>query len=146
MRRTVRVVLVAAAIFLLGLRISKTRHSGSEGFYVMLPAHTASQIECENRTVVLQVLKDRSLKVNFEAISNTDLRRRLGEIYRLRQERVLFLTAEPDVSFQEVVRVIEKADGAAANLYIALLTPKSKNESCWFIDLQRRPQKLPEPR
>ena len=146
MRRTVRVVLVAAAVFLLGLRISKTRHSRSEGFYVMLPAHTASQIECENRTVVLQVLKERSLKINFEAISNTDLRRRLGEIYGLRQERVVFLTAEPDVSFQEVARVIEKANGAVANLYIALLTPKSKNESCWFIDLQRRSQKLPEPR
>jgi biopolymer transport protein ExbD len=146
MRRTVRLVLVAAAVFLLGLRISKTRHSSSVGFYVMLPAHTASQIECDNRTVVLQVLKERSLKINFEAISNTDLRRRLGEIYGLRQERVLFLTAEPDVSFQEVARVIEEANGAVANLYIALLTPKSKNESCWFIDLQRRPQNLSEPR
>jgi hypothetical protein len=57
---------------------------------------------------------------------------------------VLLVSANPDVSFQEVVRVIDIAQQDIPNLYVALITPEEEKESsCLFIKRLTRSPRLP---
>ncbi len=120
MRRTLRILLVATAVLILGLRVSKKLNSKPSGFYVELVAHT-SPSECgDSDVIVLQLLKDHSFRINSERVPRENLRGQLREIFRSRAEPILLVRADPEVSFQEVVTAIGIAGGAVSNLYVAL--------------------------
>jgi biopolymer transport protein ExbD len=86
---------------------------------VLLPGHV-SPSECgDSSVIVLQISKEHSFRINSETVSSESLRGRLREIYRLRAERVLLVSADPDVSFQEVVGAMDIAQGAVTNLYLS---------------------------
>jgi biopolymer transport protein ExbD len=142
MRLTIRILLIATAVLIISLRVSKRLNSKSSGFYVLLPGHV-SRSECGDFSlIVLQISKEHSFRINSETVSTESLRGRLREIYRLRAERVLLVSADPDVSFQEVVGAMDIAQGAVTNLYLVLVTPEEEKEPCLFI--KRPPQpKLP---
>jgi biopolymer transport protein ExbD len=140
MRLTLRILLVAAVVLILGLRVSKTLNRRPSGFYVELVTHSSSS-ECgDYRNVVLQISKEHTFRINSEIVLSENLNGRLREIFRPRAERVLLVRADPDVSFQEVVGAIDNAEGAVTNLYVALLTPEGEKEPCWKI---KRPPPLP---
>jgi biopolymer transport protein ExbD len=132
MRQTARTVLIALVILCLILAVKKRSVHSSAGLYVLLPLAVTQ--ECgERREIVLQILRDKSLKINGETVSNEDLADRLGEIYQVRVERALFVEADPDASFQEVISVINFAKESVPNLYVVLLTPASQTAPCLFI-------------
>ncbi len=113
------------------------------GLYVKLLAHTSSS-ECgDSDVIVLQLLNDRSFRINSERVPIEYLSGRLREIFRSRAARILLVRADPEVSFQEVVTAIGISDDAVSNLYVALLTPETEKEPCPFITMPRELPKLP---
>jgi biopolymer transport protein ExbD len=133
MRPTIRTTLLALlTVILIRTAVKRVPHS-SVGFYVELPLRVTHS-ECgERRDIVVQISNTNSLSINAEKVSPENLGGRLRELYQVRAERVLFVAANPDVSFQEVVRIIDIARGAVTNLYVSLLTPAAQNEPCFFI-------------
>jgi biopolymer transport protein ExbD len=142
MRRIVRFLLVATAV-LVGLKVSKWAHSNPAGLFVRLPAKSVG-LDCGDSSIlVLQVSKEHVLKINSEIVSKVSLGKRLGELYQHREEAILFITADPDVSFQEVVKVLEITKKSIPQLCVVLLTPDAEKEPCLFINWPLQPPKLP---
>jgi biopolymer transport protein TolR len=66
----------------------------------------------ENRTVVIQVDKNRNYKINQEDTNLTQMEQRLIDIFKTRAERVAFVKGDPDVEFEAVAAAIDIAKGA----------------------------------
>jgi len=77
----------------------------------------------QDRTVVIQIAKDKSMKINQDDITEAKLGERLMEIFKTRAERVVFVKGDKDLDFQSVARAIDIAKGAGIDK-IGLMTPK----------------------
>ncbi|MBZ5636181.1 MAG: biopolymer transporter ExbD [Acidobacteriia bacterium] len=76
-----------------------------------------------DRTVVIVIEKDKSMKINEEPTDFTRLGPRLEEVFKTRAERVVFVKGDPDLDYQTVARAIDIARGAGIDK-IGLMTPK----------------------
>jgi biopolymer transport protein TolR len=76
-----------------------------------------------DRTVVISIEKDKSMKINQEATTMDTMGPRLEEIFKTRAERVVFVKGDPDLDFQTVAKAIDIAKGAGIDK-IGLMTPK----------------------
>jgi biopolymer transport protein ExbD len=63
--------------------------------------------ELENKTVVVQVLKDGKLKINNEDATWDSLGPRIEEVFKDRAEKVAFVKGDNDVLFMQVARAID---------------------------------------
>lgn len=140
MRWTLRTLLVATAVLLLGLKVAKQLVHRPLGLYVKLVAHTPSSSCGDSSVVVLEVLNDRSFRINSERVPIENLGEQLRKRLLSRAERVLLIRGDSEVSVQEAVTAIGIARGAISNLYVALLTPEAEKEPCFYIT---RPQEFP---
>ena len=77
----------------------------------------------QDRTVVIIIDKDHSMKLNNEDTNEQKLGARLEEIFKTRAERVVFVKGDPSLEFQAVARAIDIAKGAGIDK-IGLMTPK----------------------
>ncbi|HLJ16369.1 MAG TPA: biopolymer transporter ExbD [Bryobacteraceae bacterium] len=77
----------------------------------------------QDRTVVIIIDKDKSMKINSEPTDYARLGPRLEDIFKTRAERVVFVKGDPDLEFQSVAQAIDIAKGAGIDK-IGLLTPK----------------------
>ena len=77
----------------------------------------------QDRTVVIVIDKDKSIKINQDPISEDQLGARLTEIFKTRAERVVFVKADPDLDYGSVAKAIDIARGAAIDK-VGLMTPK----------------------
>jgi len=87
------------------------------------PSKDKSQPDPEtmSRTIVVSVDPGARLKINQDPISLQDLGPRLEEIFKTRNERVMFVKGDPSVSFGDVAQVIDVAKGAGIDK-IGLIT------------------------
>jgi len=80
-----------------------------------------------NRAVVLQVLAgpggQPELKINQQDVSWKDLNSQLVDIYKTRAQKVLFVKADSDVPWADVVTVIDDAHGVGID-HVGLITAK----------------------
>lgn len=77
----------------------------------------------DERTVVIVIDKDKSMKINETPTTLQELQGRLEFIFKTRAERVVFVKGDPDLDFQTVAQAIDIAK--AANIdKIGLMTPK----------------------
>jgi biopolymer transport protein ExbD len=85
----------------------------------------AKQDQSDQRTVVIQVGKDHSLKINQEETNYTEqtLGPRLEDIFKTRAERVVFVRGDADLEYQYVARAIDIAHGAGIDK-VGLMTAK----------------------
>ena len=74
-----------------------------------------------NRTIVVSVDGVGRLKINQEPTSITELGARLEDIFKTRNERIMFVKGDPDVDFGRVIQVIDVAKGAGIDK-IGLIT------------------------
>jgi len=74
-----------------------------------------------NRTIVVSVDARGGLKLNQDPISLNDLGPRLEDIFKTRNERIMFVKGDPDTSFGDVAAVIDVAKGAGIDK-IGLIT------------------------
>lgn len=77
----------------------------------------------QDRTVVIIIEKDKSMKLNNEPTDMLKLEGRLTEIFKTRAERVVFVKGDPDLEYQTVALAIDAAKGAQIDK-IGLMTPK----------------------
>jgi biopolymer transport protein TolR len=77
----------------------------------------------DQRTVVIQVMKDHSIRINQEPIAEDQLGARLEDIFKTRAERVVFVDGDPDIDYQYVARAIDIAHGAGIEK-VGLMTQK----------------------
>jgi len=79
--------------------------------------------ELENKTVVVQVLKDGKLKINNEDTTWEGLGPRIEEVFKDRAEKVAFVKGDNDVEFRQVARAIDIMRGAGIDK-VGLITAK----------------------
>ena len=79
--------------------------------------------EIENKTVVVQVLKDGKLKINNEDTNWDGLGPRIEEVFKDRAEKVAFVKGDNDIEFRQVARAIDIMHGAGIDK-VGLITAK----------------------
>jgi biopolymer transport protein TolR len=77
----------------------------------------------QDRTVVIVIEKDKSMKLNQDPVEESRLGPRLEEIFKTRAERVVFVKGDPDLDFNTVAKAIDVAKGVGIDK-IGLMTPK----------------------
>ena len=75
------------------------------------------------RTVVISIEKDKSMKINQDAVTEADLQTRLEDIFKSRAERVVFVKGDPDLEYGPVANVIDTAHAAGIDK-VGLMTQK----------------------
>jgi biopolymer transport protein ExbD len=131
MRLVLRILLILTVLLLAGFWISKRLSRRSTGIYVRLPADSR-ELGCVDLVLTIQ---QHSLKINYDSVPFESLAARLKGIYGIRYKHVLLVRAYPDVSFQEVIDVLDVAQRAVSDMELVLLTPKAeKTASCILTD------------
>jgi biopolymer transport protein TolR len=118
----VDVLLVLLIIFMV---ITPLTPKGLEAL-IPQPPKDQKQQDTPERTIVVQILKapgDRpALKINQDDVTWETLQGRLADIYKTRAEKVMFVKADPDLSFSDVAKVIDIAHSADLSMKIGLIT------------------------
>jgi biopolymer transport protein TolR len=114
------ILLVLLIIF---MAISPTHPKGLEALAPQPPPPNQPPNKSDDRTVVIQIDKNHNWKINSEDINEDRLEDRLIEIFKTRQERVVFVKGDPDLEYQWVARAIDHAHGAQIDK-VGLMTPK----------------------
>lgn len=86
----------------------------SVGLDALIPQEPDTPIvnRADHRAVVVQIDRDLALRINHEAVSESQLAARLMDIFKTRAERVIFVQADADVEFQHVARAMDVARNA----------------------------------
>jgi biopolymer transport protein TolR len=79
--------------------------------------------DLENKTVVVQVLKDNKVKINNEDSSWAGLGPRIEQIFKDRAEKIAFVKGDNDVLFADVAHAIDIMRGAGIDK-VGLITAK----------------------
>jgi biopolymer transport protein ExbD len=74
-----------------------------------------------NRTIVVSIDQQRRIKINQEDTTLSALGPRLEDIFKTRNERVMFVKGDPSLTFGDVAIVIDIAKGAGIDK-IGLIT------------------------
>src|SRR5258705_6307646 len=113
------VLLVLIIIFMV---ITPLTPKGLEAL-VPQPAPPNQKSDADQRTVVIDIHKDKSMMINTEATDEVKLGPRLEEIFKTRAERVVFVKGDGDLEFQTVAKVIDIAKGVGIDK-VGLMTPQ----------------------
>jgi len=85
------------------------------------------QPESDERTIVVQLLKGAgdkaALKINQDDVTWDNLEGRLNDVFKTRAEKVMFVKADPDLTFNEVAQVIDIGHSAGVDK-VGLITAK----------------------
>jgi biopolymer transport protein TolR len=87
------------------------------------PPNTPPPDPSQDRTVVIQIDKDKNLTLNQDPIEWDALQDRLEFVFKTRAERVVFVRGDKELTFETVARAIDIAKGAGLEK-IGLMTPK----------------------
>jgi biopolymer transport protein TolR len=66
------------------------------------------------RTLILSMARDGSIRLNHESVEPQDVAVRLQEVFKTRSDRTLFVQADNDLPYDDVVHLIDSARGAGA--------------------------------
>ena len=103
------VLLVLIIIFMV---ITPLTPHGLEALVPQPPPPNAKPNLADQRTVVIVIEKDKSIKINQDPVEESKLGDRLTEIFKTRAERVVFVKGDPSLEFAAVAKVIDIAHGA----------------------------------
>jgi biopolymer transport protein ExbD len=113
------ILLVLLIIF---MAISPVAPHGLDALAPQPPPPNQQQND-NDRTVVIQIAKDRTLKINQEDSSWDKLEDRLVDIFKTRADKTVFVKGDPDLDFQTVASAIDIAHSAGIDK-VGLMTPK----------------------
>jgi biopolymer transport protein TolR len=118
------VLLVLLIIFMV---ITPLTPKGLDALVPQPPKDPNKQQEPSDRTIVVQLLKaggdQAALKINQDDVTWENLEGRLNDIFKTRAEKVMFVKADPDLTFNEVAQVIDIAHSAGVDK-VGLITAK----------------------
>ncbi len=118
------VLLVLLIIFMV---ITPLTPKGLDALVPQPPKDKDKQQEPSDRTIVVQLLKgsgdQAALKINQDDVTWENLEGRLNDIFKTRAEKVMFVKADPDLTFNEVAQVIDISHSAGVDK-VGLITAK----------------------
>ena len=118
------VLLVLLIIFMV---ITPLTPKGLDALVPQPPKDPNKQPPSNDRTIVVQVLKGAgdkpALKINQDDATWDNLEGRLNDIFKTRAEKVMFVKADPDLTFNDVAQVIDIAHSAGVDK-VGLITAK----------------------
>ena len=118
------ILLVLLIIFMV---ITPLTPKGLDALVPQPPKDPNKQQEPSDRTVVVQLLKGAgdkaALKINQDDVTWESLEGRLNDIFKTRAEKVMFVKADPDLTFNEVAQVIDISHSAGVDK-VGLITAK----------------------
>jgi biopolymer transport protein TolR len=118
------ILLVLLIIFMV---ITPLTPKGLDALVPQPPKDPNKQQEPSDRTVVVQLLKGAgdkaALKINQDDVTWDSLEGRLNDIFKTRAEKVMFVKADPDLTFNEVAQVIDISHSAGVDK-VGLITAK----------------------
>jgi biopolymer transport protein TolR len=119
------VLLVLLIIFMV---ISPVTPKGLDALVPQPPPPNAPKNTTPDRTIVVQLIdrgagSDPGIKINNEDATWDNLQGRLTDIYKLRQEKVMFVKGDDNIPFGNVASVIDIAHAAGVDK-VGLITAK----------------------
>jgi biopolymer transport protein ExbD len=118
------VLLVLLIIFMV---ITPLTPKGLDALVPQPPKDPQKQQPESDRTIVVQLLKgggdQAAIKINQDDVTWDNLEGRLNDIFKTRAEKVMFVKADPDLTFNEVAQVIDIAHAAGVDK-VGLITAK----------------------
>lgn len=100
------------------------------GLDTLVPQPNPNQPKNEdviNRTIVVSVDASGHIKINQDAVQESALGTRLEDIFKTRNERVIFVKGDPTLHFAAVAKVIDIAKGAGIDK-IGLVTEQLEEQ------------------
>lgn len=104
----------------------------STGFRLdlMPPCHPAPPgLVIERTAVVVEIHVSESLGINGQLLQQRPLLPTLEDIFRTRAIKTLFIAADPDVRYEELIEVISALHASSLFTHLILLTPKQLEEN-----------------
>ena len=114
------VLLVLLIIFMV---ITPLTPKGLDALVPQPPKNPQQQTTPDERTIVVQILRNRALKINQEDITLDRLQGRLEDIYKTRAEKVAFVKGDENLTFADVATVIDKVHAAGVDK-VGLITAR----------------------
>lgn len=114
------VLLVLLIIFMV---ITPLTPKGLDALVPQPPKQPQKQQNVDERTIVVQVLKNNTLKINQDDVPLDKLQGRLEDIFKTRAEKVAFVKGDEDLTFADVAVVIDKVHAAGVDK-VGLITAK----------------------
>jgi len=78
----------------------------------------------QDPTVVVEIKADKSLAINSDPVKPEDLQNRLGDIFKARAQKVVFIKGDKDLEYRYVAQAIDAAKGADPDMKVGIMTPK----------------------
>jgi biopolymer transport protein ExbD len=101
------VLLVLLIIFMSALPLTQ------KGLDLEVPPEVQKpSVEAPAASIVLEYTADGRLSVNQEPVAAVDLESKLGDVFRDRRDKTLFISADGALRYGQVVHVIDAAKGA----------------------------------
>jgi len=114
------VLLVLLIIFMV---ITPLTPKGLDALVPQPAKQEQKQIDPNDRTIVVQINADRTLKINQEDVTLEALQGRLQDIFKTRAEKVAFVKGDEDLTFSDVATVIDKVHAAGVDK-VGLITAR----------------------
>jgi biopolymer transport protein ExbD len=114
------VLLVLLIIFMV---ITPLTPKGLDALVPQPPRNPQQQTNPDDRTIVVQILRNKDLKINQEDVTLDKLQGRLEDIFKTRAEKVAFVKGDESLTFSDVAQVIDKVHAAGVDK-VGLITAK----------------------
>jgi len=88
---------------------------------VQLPVEKQEQASAPAPRIVLEIDANGQYTINTQPVAQGELMQRLTEIYANRPDKVLFIKADGEVTYQQVIDVMDAARGAGVTVLGAVL-------------------------
>lgn len=89
---------------------------------VQLPKEEKQQQPQQNLAqIILQIDAAGNYKINTISVPKAALQKKLNEIYANRPQKIIFVKADPDVVYQDVIAAMDAARGAGVKVIGAVL-------------------------
>lgn len=108
------VLLVLLVIFMLAQPLLQ------KGIDVQLPIETKTDNPTSSQ-IVLEIDRQGNYRINTRPVAKQNLEQRLREIYTGRPDKVLFVKADGEVIYQEVIAAMDAARGAGVKVLGSVL-------------------------
>lgn len=88
------------------------------GLDALVPQPNKNKQENEdvlNRTIVVSMDAARTVRINETPVAITDLEARLEDIFKTRNQRIMFVTGDPSLTFGDIAKLIDLGRGAGVD-------------------------------
>lgn len=84
---------------------------------IQVPVEAQANTVDQSQNIVLEIMADGSLAINTQPVTREGLSAKLHEIYDVRADKLLFIRADNNRRFSEVIQAIDVARGAGVKVF-----------------------------